>query len=174
MSITNYIKGNLFQGMRTSPFKASRRSFYFLPLFIAFSLITGFSSGVLEYKPLKSDIVVYLPLSLLVFPSVIEEVLFRGLLIPIDAAEKGIKAKVYYVLLSTSLFVVWHPINAIINPVSAIFFYNPYFLSIVAFLGVTCGTSYIYSKSLWVPILIHWITVLIWVLLLGGRNLILD
>ena len=84
------------------------------------------------------------------------------------------KTKLFYILLSTFLFVIWHPINALVNPVSAIFFYNPYFLAIVAFLGITCGTSYIYSRSLWVPILIHWITVLFWVFLLGGRNLILD
>ena len=60
------------------------------------------------------------------------------------------------------------------NPVSAVFFHNPYFLIIVTLLGITCSIAYIYSKSLWVPVIIHWLTVLIWVLLLGGRNLILD
>ncbi|MCI5125432.1 MAG: CPBP family intramembrane metalloprotease, partial [Candidatus Electrothrix sp. AR5] len=46
------------------------------------------------------------------------------------------------------------------------------FLVIVFCLGIVCSLAYILSRSLWVPIIIHWLTVVIWVLFLGGRNLL--
>ena len=175
MSTINFVKNNLISGLKKSPFNASLKSIYLVPFFFIISLPIGFYSGVLKYSPIISiKAVLYLPFTLLILPSIIAEVLFRGLLIPIDTDEKEGKEVVFRIILSTSLFVLWHPLNAVLNPVSAIFFLNPYFLLIVALLGVTCGVAYIYSKSLWVPIIIHWLTVIIWVLLLGGRNLILD
>ena len=174
MSITKYLKENLLQGLRASPLKATKKSLYLLPYFVVSSLTLGFTAGIFEYKPLTSNIIAYLPFTLLVVPSIFEEIMFRGLLIPINTLQSGTKSTLFYISISTILYVVWHPFVALLNPVSAIYFLNPYFLIIVAFLGVTCGASYVYSKSLWVPILIHWVTVLFWVMLLGGRNLILD
>ena len=174
MNIKNYLQKNLVAGLKKLPVSFPLKSIYLLPFYIVFSLSIGFYSEILKYNPLNSGIVIYLPFTLMVFPSIVEEILFRGLLIPIDIANKGRRQIVYYISISTILFVLWHPLNAVINPVSAVFFLNPYFLVIVALLGVTCSVSYIYSKSLWVPIIIHWLTVLMWVLLLGGRNLIID
>jgi predicted Abi (CAAX) family protease len=76
---------------------------------------------------------------------------------------------------STLLFVAWHPLNALtINPSAPALFLDPAFLLISAALGITCGYSYVVSKSLWVPVLIHWATVVVWVFFLGGRNLVLE
>ena len=38
---------------------------------------------------------------------------------------------------------------------------------------MVCSIGYILSRSLWVPVLIHWVTVVVWVSFLGGRNLLL-
>ncbi len=53
-------------------------------------------------------------------------------------------------------------------------FLNPWFLVITGALGVTCGYGYALSRSIWVPVIIHWVTVSVWVLFLGGRNLVLE
>ena len=47
-------------------------------------------------------------------------------------------------------------------------------LLIVALLGITCSVSYVLSRSLWTPIIIHWLTVVVWVIFLGGRNKLLE
>ena len=79
------------------------------------------------------------------------------------------------ILLSTLAFVAWHPLNALLLNHSAIpLFLNPWFLVITAALGITCGYGYVVSRSIWVPVIIHWTTVCAWVLLLGGRNLVLE
>jgi predicted Abi (CAAX) family protease len=70
--------------------------------------------------------------------------------------------------------VAWHPLNALtINTGAQEVFLNPSFLVVVFCLGLACSLSYIYSKSLWAPVVIHWLTVFIWVFFLGGRNLML-
>ncbi|WP_366517676.1 CPBP family glutamic-type intramembrane protease [uncultured Marinobacter sp.] len=45
---------------------------------------------------------------------------------------------------------------------------------IVGDMGITCGYAYVLSRSIWVPVIIHWVTVTVWVLFLGGRNLVLE
>jgi predicted Abi (CAAX) family protease len=113
--------------------------------------------------------------TLFVFPSLLEEAFFRGILIPNNARDHGRRKILAYIVLSTVIFVLWHPLNALtINKTAAPFFFNPVFLVITALLGITCSIAYIVSRSLWLPIVIHWFTVIIWVVFLGGRNKILE
>jgi predicted Abi (CAAX) family protease len=80
-----------------------------------------------------------------------------------------------YIAISTAVFVLWHPANALtINTAAVPVFLNTAFLLIVALLGITCSVSYVLSRSLWTPIIIHWLTVVVWVIFLGGRNLLLE
>lgn len=169
-----FIKTRLMPGLKTPP---SQHILLTTGLFLGFAVIAsviGFSQGLLSVNPLASSMIVILPLTLFVFPSLLEEIVFRGLLIPNNTRALGRRSIIYRSLLSSIMFVVWHPLNALtINPGAKFFFLDPYFLLIVFFLGMTCSLGYIYSRSLWVPVIMHWLTVLIWVLLLGGRNLIL-
>lgn len=104
-----------------------------------------------------------------------EEIIFRGLLVPRNVFDRGVKAVAGYTVFSTAVYVGWHPVYAIfINPKAAVFFLDPRFLAIAALLGVTCSIGYAVSKSLWVAILTHWATVMVWVFLFAGRNLVLD
>jgi uncharacterized protein len=175
INIRSYLAANLWQGLRTSPFKAPLISLLPFPVYLLFALGIGFYSGLFNFGFLNSKIGLFLPFILFVFPSFFEEAFFRGLLIPNNAVEQGSRRILFYLVISTALFVLWHPFNALtINPEAASFFLNPYFLLITTLLGLTCGVSYILSRSLWIPILIHWLTVMLWVFLLGGRNMMLE
>ncbi len=138
------------------------------------ALLMGFAANLFEVGLVKSEFIFLLPLSLLIFPSLLEEAFFRGVLIPNNTKNKGYRYVVFYTALSTLIFLLWHPLVALtINPAAREIFLNPSFLLIVFCLGLVCSLSYIYSRSLWWPIVIHWLTVLLWVLFLGGHNLVL-
>ena len=116
-----------------------------------------------------------LPVSLFFIPSLFEEIFFRGFLLPHRASKIPAKPLFLYALFSISAFIVWHPINAMtINPLAYPMFTNPVFLSLAALMAIACTITYLKTGSLWVPIGIHWLTVLAWVFFLGGRNCFLD
>lgn len=170
-----YLRDNLWKGLKTSPFRAPRRAWALLPAFAAAASAVGFSAGLLRYAPLPVPTAVLLTFTLLVFPSLLEEAFFRGVLIPRDTADRGRVRAMKNIALSTLVFVAWHPANALaFNHAAAPVFLNPWFLVIVTALGVTCGYAYVVSRSLWVPVIIHWAVVFAWVIFLGGRNLILE
>ena len=45
-------------------------------------------------------------------------------------------------------------------------------LSLATLLGATCTAAYLISRSIWPPVVLHWLTVLAWIWLLGGRALL--
>jgi predicted Abi (CAAX) family protease len=171
----SYLKNNLLQGLKVSPFKAPLKSLIVVPIFVFTSLTIGFYSGLFSIKVIEHPMSFFLPFSLFIFPSLLEEVLFRGVLIPNNVVIHGRKKIAIYIIVSTSAFVLWHPINALtINRTAINIFLNPSFLLIVTILGITCSISYVVSRSLWMPIIIHWLTVVVWVIFLGGRNKLLE
>ena len=146
-------------------------------VYMAVALPIGFYSGFFTIAVLRADIwvMIALPVSLFVIPSFVEEVFFRGVLLP----HKGRRVSPIYLLLyaafSIVAFVAWHPINAMtINHPAYPIFTNPVFLGLAALMGIACTITYLRSGSLWVPVAIHWLTVLAWVLFLNGRNCVLD
>lgn len=170
-----YLQNHYWQGLKTSPLRAWRVSVLVSLPYIAIALAIGFSTGLLEVNILQSGLVWLLPIILFIFPSFLEESLFRGLLIPNNARERGMGYVAVITLFSALLFVAWHPLNALtINPGAGEIFTDPYFLLIAFFLGIACAISYIYSRSLWAAVIIHWLTVVVWVIFLGGRNLVLE
>jgi predicted Abi (CAAX) family protease len=174
-AVQKYLKYNLIGGFKTSPLAELRLSAFAFIAFIALAIPIGFGSGLIGAAVVKAKLFLFLPFTLLIFPSLLEEAFFRGLLIPRNTRDRGLRQVLFYSLLSSLLFVAWHPLNALtINPGAREIFLNPWFLLIAFFLGLSCSLGYIYSRSLWVPVLMHWWTVLVWVLLLGGRNLLLE
>ncbi len=168
-----YLENNYLAGIRTSPLRPLNYSLCFLAAYGAVAFFVGFQSGHFEPGMVEGRLAFVLPISLFVFPAFLEESSFRGLLIPNGAKERGRKFILSITLLSSTLFTLWHPLNALtINKGAQGIFLDPYFLMIVFCLGVACSLSYIYSKSLWAPVLIHWLTVCVWVLFLGGRNIL--
>ena len=169
-----YLKNNLLKGLKRPPTNLPLKSIILIPFYIIFTLLVGFSTNLLEYKPLTSYMVFIIPISLFIFPTLLEEIFFRGILLPYNLKYKSYKTIIFYIAISTLSYTSIHLLYAMLNPVSAIYFSNIYFLLIVLFLGLTCSMAYIYSQSLWLPMIIHWLTVLVWVVLLNGRNLILQ
>lgn len=170
-----YLQTNLVAGLRTSPFRAPLRAWLLVPFYAVIALAVGFGSGLFHFEIISTKLALLLPFTLFIFPSLLEEAFFRGLLIPRDTVEHGHRRIILTVGGSTLFFVIWHPLGALtINPAAVPIFLDPAFLLIVTALGITCGYGYVVSKSLWVPVLIHWATVVVWVFLLGGRNLVLE
>lgn len=170
-----YLQSNLVKSFQQSPLRAPLKAWALVPFHAVISLTVGFSTGLLHFELISEELVLLLPFTLLIFPSLLEEAVFRGVLIPRETMARGRGKIIVAITWSTLLFVLWHPLNALLFNHSAIpLFLDPAFLLIVAVLSVTCGYGYVVSKSIWVPVLIHWATVAVWVLFLGGRNLILE
>lgn len=176
--LLTYLRKNLIRGLLTSPFRAPLKSWALVPVFVLIAVPLGFASGLLAYDPISTDrsllFLVGLFFGMLIAPSLTEEVLFRGLMIPRQVWSRGWLPAVWAVGISTLLYVLWHPFSALTNrPEAQAIFLDPSFLVIVALLGLACGYQYVYSKSLWGPVLIHWVTVVVWVFLFGGWRLVL-
>ena len=170
-----YLKNNLLQGFKVSPFRVPLKCLIPVPIYVCASLAIGFHAGLFSVGVIDYPMSVVLPFSLFVFPSLLEEVFFRGSLIPNNTVTQSKSRIVAYIAVSTAAFVLWHPANALtINTTAAALFMDPAFLLIVAMLGITCSVSYVLSRSLWTPIIIHWLTVVIWVIFLGGRNKLME
>jgi len=170
-----YLGNNLGQGFLTPPFQAPLKAWALIPVFAIISVSVGFGAGLFQFGWLDSPITPVLPIILFVFPSLLEEAFFRGVLIPRNILASGHLKAAWSVAFSTLVFVLWHPFNALaFNPTAIPLFLNPWFLVIVCAMGVTCGYAYVLSRSIWVPVIIHWAAVTVWVLFLGGRNLVLE
>ncbi|MBN1253847.1 MAG: CPBP family intramembrane metalloprotease [Deltaproteobacteria bacterium] len=152
-------------------------SFVVFVLYMAVALPIGFYSGFFEIEILRTDmwVMITLPISLFFMPSLVEEMVFRGLLIPHKSRGVSKRFLLLYSLFSIVVFIAWHPINAMtINPPAYSIFTNPMFLGLAALMAIACTITYLRTGSLWVPVAIHWLTVLAWVFLLSGRNCVLD
>lgn len=146
-------------------------------IYTSIALLIGFLTGFLKISLLHANTVrmIILPFSLFSMPSFLEEILFRALLLPHKTRKYSIGKNVFFSLLSILAFIVWHPVNALtINHAAYPFFTNPAFLILAAFMAVACTITYLKSGSIWIPVIIHWVTVFVWVFFLGGRNLVLD
>lgn len=172
--IFNYFKYNLVGGLRTLPRRGIGVSVVCFLVYVAMAIPIGLGSGMIKPALASWETFLYMPITLMIFPSLLEEAFFRGLLIPRNTGDGGTGRIVFFCLASSLLFVAWHPLNALtINPVAREFFLDPWFLLITFLLGLSCSLGYIHTRSLWTPVLMHWLTVFVWVLFLGGRNLLL-
>lgn len=182
-TLMKFFLNNSLVGLKRSPLSAIRQApkkglivvFFLLVAYVAIAAGIGFGTGLFTLQILDVKSALIMALILFVFPSFLEEAFFRGVLIPNDALDQGLFASIKYTVVSTLAFVIWHPLNALtINPSANPLFLDGWFLVIVTALGVVCSVGYMVTRSLWVPILIHWLTVLVWVVCLGGRNLMLE
>ncbi|MDJ0510963.1 MAG: CPBP family glutamic-type intramembrane protease [Crocosphaera sp.] len=108
---------------------------------------------------------------LFVIPAFIEELIFRVILLPHSLKNINHFQGLFWIILSLVLFIVYHPLNAILfYPQGKGLFSNPIFLFFAGLLGIACTISYEITASLWPPVVIHWLIVVTWLLLLGGEE----
>ena len=103
--------------------------------------------------------------ALAIVPSLTEEILFRGLIVPprdqpmSPAVATG----------AVAAFVLWHPLQAVtIGPPWAATFLSPVFLLIVTILSATLVWMYRRSGSIWPGMIVHWLVVAGWKLVFDG------
>lgn len=171
--VKDYFIANTVKALQTPPWKAPLMSWAMVPVFAACALPMGVTDGILRFDPAMPEWPVFFAISVFVSPAFLEEFVFRGLLIPRDIVRRGRRTTWLAIGTSTAIYTLAHPLGALTtSPAARNFFLDPAFLAIVALLGVTCSYAYAVSKSLWVPVIIHWAVVLAWVLLFGGHELV--
>jgi predicted Abi (CAAX) family protease len=159
----------------SSPFKNFWSCLGITSVFGVAALGIGFWAGLYSVQILDIHRYWYIPILILIFPCIPEEVFFRGVLMPGNLADQSLSRWSFYSILSASIFTLSRPLYALtIDPKVNPFFLNPSFLVIVFLLGITCSLGYILSRSIWVPIVIHWLTALVWLVFLGGGSLALS
>lgn len=125
--------------------------------FAGLALALGVSSGLLTPQ-LTTVPILPLLLRSLILPGLIEELIFRVLPPP------------RYALLALAMYVLYHPLNALLFlPAARGVFYDPVFLSLAALLGGCCTLLYRRTGSVWPPTLLHGIAVAGWLGFLGGE-----
>ncbi|MCJ7546936.1 MAG: CPBP family glutamic-type intramembrane protease [Deltaproteobacteria bacterium] len=146
-------------------------------IYISVALCIGLYSGFMKIKVLTTDtwVMIFLPISLFFVPSLFEEMFFRGLLLPHKSRATSNRLLLLYSVFSIFIFIAWHPINAAtINLPAFAVFTNLVFLCFAALMGIACTITYLKTGSIWVPAVIHWLTVLAWVFFFNGRNFVFD
>ncbi len=145
--------------------------------YAAIALTIGFRSNFLTFTPESANLQLELIpqirswAALFLMPALVEECLFRLLLIP-HPIETASSSHIYGIsLISLILFIGYHPLNArtfysLGNPT----FMDWRFLTLTGLLGGVCTISYLATGSIWVAVLIHWLVVGVWLKFLGGSQ----
>ncbi|MEB3185099.1 MAG: CPBP family glutamic-type intramembrane protease [Cyanobacteriota bacterium] len=172
------VLGSLFNRVLASllpPFQPGDlvSSLLVLAVYGALALGLGVASGFLslpwQWPPLGQA----LPrvAGLLLLPALVEELLFRVLLIPHPIEGLPWLPQLAWIALSLGLFVLYHPVaGRLWYPQARALFDDPRFLLQATLLGAACSLAYGFTGSLWPPVLIHWLAVVIWLEPLQGRN----
>jgi predicted Abi (CAAX) family protease len=144
-------------------------------LFLVCALPLGMSSGLLRPGAVHLAPAEIIGTSALLFvhPALVEEIVFRGLLLPRDHRAWPRGRLLLVAGAALVVYVVSHPINALLfrPQVLGLFGSAPY-LALATLLGLACTAAYLISRSIWPPVAIHWVTVVSWIWLLGGHALL--
>ena len=131
----------------------------------------GFKTGLLRRKnqslPLRISISV--SITCFFFPALSEELFFRVMLLPCKTENASSTIQFIWDCISLLAYILSHSLNAVtLYKKGFTTFTNPIFLLSASVLGITCSIAYLESGSIWTAITIHWITVIAWLLFLGG------
>ncbi len=135
----------------------------------------GLASGLLRpgLPQLRSAEMIAGAVLIFVQPAFLEEVIFRGLLLPREAGSMRRGRLLLVSAVALAVYVASHPLNAwLFRPQVLGLFSSPAYLTLAALLGATCTATYFLSRSIWPPVIIHWLTVVTWIWFLGGQALL--
>lgn len=144
-----------------------------LLVIVLFCLPIGLWCNFLENKKQKLSFMKFIGIlaSRLLFPCLAEELIFRVLLLPEKNTPTSIKTQILLGVVSLTTYVVSHPVNATLFYRRALgVFTHPFFLLSTTILGLACTITYVESGSIWTPVAVHWITIIGWLLTLGGYS----
>lgn len=166
--VVKYLRDNPIEGLLTPLRGAPPSTWVLVPAFAVCTLVIGFWRDQFELGLAEPLRFLWLPVLLVVFPTLVEEFFYRGILLPRSLRNASASRRFLAVTASTALYVAAHPLSPLLGLTDFDFFLDPWILLVVGILGYTCGYSYLRSGSLRAPMLIHWGTVLVWNLFLGG------
>jgi uncharacterized protein len=130
----------------------------------------GFGTGLYRFEPQLDGDLLRIAVIALFVPAIGEEVFFRGLLVP-TRTEKA--QALPQIGLGLTAFLAWHPINAwLFFPGVLPLFSDWRFLVVTALLGVACVHLWRKIGSLWPPVALHWLAVVIWKGFLGAPRML--
>lgn len=147
-----------------------------LALFLGFgaiALVLGRSQGILAWQPWQAPWYRQLGvlLRLLIVPALLQEYLFRVILIPYPQAWIPAWSWWAWAGLALGLFVGWQLLAArLLWPSRAPILATPLGISLMTILGLACTVTYRFTGSLWTITIVHWLFVTTWWLFLGGQQ----
>ena len=130
----------------------------------------GIWQGFLEWSLISSrSTAIRVIVSSLITPALLEEAFFRVILLPHPSENATLKYIVIRATIALSLFVIYHPLNGLtFFPQGRPTFFDPIFLILAALLGLACTVGYLLTGSIWIPVVTHWLAVIVWLLCFGG------
>jgi predicted Abi (CAAX) family protease len=142
--------------------------------YAAIAALVGLAAGFFHFGLPDSPVskLILLPIALLVTPAIGEELVFRAIPLPHPSERRPRAYRLASAAIALIAFIAWHPLNGLWTPRVWPVFSDPVFLTLAALLGAACTRAYLASGSIWPAVLIHWVTVVVWGLLLGGRQLL--
>jgi predicted Abi (CAAX) family protease len=162
--------------LTTAPTAESwRRCALLYVVFLVCALPIGLVSGLLHpsLPPLTTGAAALAAGTIALHPALTEEIVFRALMLPRRIDRIGRGRLVVTIAVALFLYVVAHPLNArFFWPAVLGVFSSPFYLALATLLGLTCSAAYLISGSIWPSVVIHWLTVTLWILLLGGQRLL--
>jgi predicted Abi (CAAX) family protease len=137
-----------------------------LLIYASIAIPIGWNLNFLQFKAsLHWSIVLRIFLVAVLMPGLLEELVWRVVLIPHPTETIDPSLRWFWVSLSLILFIAYHPLNPWVKHDT---FKDPIFLVLAALLGIVCTLSYLESGSIWTPAFIHWAIVVIWLSFCGG------
>lgn len=143
---------------------------FLFAVFAAIALPTGLATGFLKFEAMRDtpgQFIVFAAIAFVV-PSLLEETLYRGLLLPHPLEEASFTSTAWQTILSVTLFVVGHPLVAIWVPSAQEMFFDPRFLALTFVFGIASSLAYLRTGSIWPSVLMHWGLILAWKVRFGG------
>ena len=170
-TLTELISNRLIIGFSTLPsFTEIVLAIILIFSYALIALYFGFILKFFEFElQFSRKVAIKIITTSLIAPAILEELFFRVLLLPSSQENIGLNDLFFQSIISLFLFIIYHPLNAMIFfPAGRKTFFDPVFLSLAALLGLVCTITYLQSGSIWLPVFIHWLMVIIWLLCLGG------
>jgi predicted Abi (CAAX) family protease len=129
----------------------------------------GLYTGLLHYAPRPTSVTAFSALIAIFIPAIGEEIPFRALAIP---GRNESKTAYVSIIASTVVFTCWHIFETLWAPSERATFLRPDFLAWAAWLGLWCAILRRRSGSAWPGVILHWLTVVIWIGWLGGPSVV--
>ncbi|WP_310484094.1 type II CAAX prenyl endopeptidase Rce1 family protein, partial [Chamaesiphon sp. VAR_48_metabat_403] len=140
------------------------------------SLAIGFRSGFLKFhlhrvsssglsKSVRSIFYLFF------MPALVEEFIFRQLLLPHPIETQTFRNIYLWSFISLVVFILYHPFNArTFYKLGDPTFMDWRFLTLTGLLGAVCAIAYLTTGSIWSSVIIHWVVVSAWIEIFGGKE----